>query len=212
MSKIRKPWKIVAIDPGTVNCGLAVIEWLSPSAWHVVHCSMVKNTVKDLKSATDVRGALIAWSREIGVHVKDADFVVVERFEARGTTRMTTGEAVSMMIGLLYPLNKRIRLTKAMIWKPAVKRRFDLKLAYRTCSLPPHVLDSAMIGLWAAYLEDGAKPFADWTVRDVGRLVGQLKACYTPGLKAGHRPRKIKRLREFVADLKRSFKDSGKGK
>lgn len=210
MTQPNKPWKIVAIDPGTSNCGLSVIAWKSPKSWKIEHCSMVRNTVKDLKAGTDVRKNLIAWSTELKPHIADADFVVCERFEARSVTRKTTGEAVGLMIGVLYPMHKSVTLVPARIWKGAVTRNFDLKMAYRTCSLPPHVLDSALIGLWHAHILDGLKPFSTWNVRDLGKLVGLLRSRYVLNTdRKEHKERKIKRLKEFVGDLKSSFKNRG---
>lgn len=105
--------------------------------------------------------------------------VCAERFQNRGfRAGGVQMEAVNLMLGALATLpqfdTRMLKLVSPMVWKAAIKRKYDLKEQYKLCDYPVHELDAALIGIYGAHILLNKKPFVDIEL-DMEDLHAQIK-------------------------------------
>lgn len=192
--------QILGLDPGSVNFGLTVLNYDGKKKFKVVHCLMVDKTLRDMK--TGVRKQLHAYYTTIRKYSDGVDHVVCERFQNRGIRGGgSTSETINAMIGVLHTTHKDVMMITASLWKNASRRVHDLDLFYKTCAVPPHVVDSAMIALYRAQIENEEKPFSGWSSQDFKKLRSQIEKSY--GRK--NKLRGIRDFKRFDSTWKKSF-------
>ena len=158
-NKVSDGINILSMDPGTSNFGVFGGVLYGAKSLHRVKASvstMLRNPIKDLRDSEVAQEKFRKEIKDLCL-MTSPDFIVMERFQARGL-RGTTGELVSFMIGLIAGmlpsvrelLGKHITLVTpiASQWKNAVNRVITLDDLYS--QLKPkqyHRLDAALLGM-----------------------------------------------------------------
>lgn len=150
--------RILALDPGTVNFGWAVLE-VNRRRVRIVKCGKLQRAELIKELTADMRPPSTAYARHIRRLLKKskADILVSERYSTR--IRGTTGEAVNIMtgIGVSEFLKRRpegtVSLLMSMTWKPAMTKWLgaELKTLYKLCKIEAHPVDACLIGVYWAH-------------------------------------------------------------
>lgn len=156
----------LALDPGTVNFGLAVVtgdyrKKKESFTYSLLASSMVEHTLYEIKDSP--KQQINLFLKQIRKACRDyhVDAIIAERYQNRGI-RGKTIEAVNMMLGSLLICNKLpVTLVTAAVWKNAANRQFSLNTWYAEVTKPltPHRLDAALIGLYGLQQEFALTPF-----------------------------------------------------
>jgi hypothetical protein len=164
---------VLALDPGSKNMGIAVVEVnLVTGKVDVLANAVMEHPVNSLLPE-DLKSQVQAFLTELGtwVGIYRPDAIVAERFQSRGL-KGTLTECVNIMLGLILGTYPQIqtRLLTASTWKNRFQKRHAIKLdgLYKTIRTAPHQLDACLIGLWA--LEQGSGAFdytLDWLLPTV---------------------------------------------
>lgn len=186
----------LGLDPGATNFGWCLLKDELP-----FQCGMVEFPVRNVP---DAHAELLVFLDEMKPLVKQSEQICAERFQSRGVGGRSAimgplVERVNLMLGAL--LTKReILLVPAMQWKAAVKKRLPLELLYKAVSVPPHVVDAALIGLYC-YRKPlyGKSPMESLTLGQVGAFVRALESTY-PG-----KLRNVKDKAGRIRDFKKGF-------
>lgn len=179
---------ILCEDPGTKNFARTFLSSeirKDRLRFSVINTILIKGAVNDLKGEINIK--ISDYAKELTKHVKangSPDFYAAERFMTRGIKGATI-EMVSMMLGInVIVLNKiPTRFWPAVSWKSQVKRYFDLDELYailKQYDVPPHILDSALIGVYTAFSTSGIKPFSTFSWKQMAKLLEELICCYVP--------------------------------
>jgi hypothetical protein len=159
----------------------------------VIKTLLIQKPINELKG--NLYPALRRYRRELLKHVDKygrPDLYAAERFMTRGIKGATI-EMVSMMLAIdANCLRVETRLWPAVSWKSQVKRYYDLDGLYfilKQYKVPPHILDSALIGVYTAFSIQGIKPFSTFTTKQMIHLIEALICEFIP--KAKIRRRKL---------------------
>jgi hypothetical protein len=158
--------RILAVDPGTHNFALAVLDVRKKNdtvAFRILEAKMVSNTITELKDGIDEQmRAFVREFRSSSLKYKPTDFIC-ERFQSRGMKGLTI-ECVNMMIGVMVTRTTvPTRLVTASTWKNAFNRHASLQELYDETDAVPHVVDAVCMGLYHAHGLYGLKPFVGLT-------------------------------------------------
>ncbi|CAM2172463.1 conserved hypothetical protein [Burkholderia cepacia] len=106
--------RVLAIDPGTKNAGLAVVQLdaqielgsddgppftLDSCNWSIVHAGMLQNPINDMKRLSSQSAAFYRELSELMIRHRPAGFAA-ERFQTRGNGGATI-ECISAMLGVM---------------------------------------------------------------------------------------------------------------
>lgn len=163
--------KIISIgcDPGTNNYGYSILSYdgskIKITTCGILHAVINNLTNKEQKPPKSKRrktkhvAGRPPFMSLLDIFYKDwkrvfkevtPAIITAERFQSRGFGGPTI-EHVGMMNGVLatlaYQKNVPINLIMAASWKHHVNKYSDLEEIYRLLSIPPHLVDSAYIGL-----------------------------------------------------------------
>lgn len=145
---------IMGIDPGSTNAGIAVIRIKIKKdrvRVYVKRCGKLKNLLKDLKLPH--KKELQRHVNEIREVVKEfqVDFILAERYMARGGKGATI-EYVNQMLGAVeYGIKQEVTQIPAATWKNRVNKVFDLNQFYKDCyRVEPHEIDAIFQAFWLA--------------------------------------------------------------
>lgn len=151
-----KTKRVLAMDPGSSNMGIAVVAVNDIGNVKVMANSIVTNPVYDLTIFGPQRDKFLA-EIDRWVSLYKPNGFIIERFQTRGLLGPLV-EYVSTMIGLIagrYP-EIPIKLVTAATWKNEFHRRFEtctLDDLYKESRTTPHQLDACYMGVFA--LEKG---------------------------------------------------------
>jgi Holliday junction resolvasome RuvABC endonuclease subunit len=152
---------ILSVDPGGKNFGYCIQKIIStsPLKYEILESGMLSNTLINLKDNWTVE--ICAFEKEILNLIKKykpTHFCAERYILRRVVTGGTTTEAISMMLGIIGLLLKKIncKLVTAAIWKNAFARasyKEFLKEIYREekHNITPHQIDASLIGLYLAF-------------------------------------------------------------
>lgn len=149
---------LVAIDPGSKNYSLSILE-----NGFCVGTSLLKESIQELKEAK-MYEAIKSYEQALEEILVKANVktVIIERWIVRGFASNST-ELVGIMIGILIKtcsiLNINLVLVSAAQWKVPLKKQLDLKALYKQYwakpyRIVPHTIDSLLIG---RYMFNGRK-------------------------------------------------------
>lgn len=149
---------IMSADPGKENFSIAV-QKLEDELPSILYVELLDCTITELRE--NANPPFIEQMRKFSSYISDIldsykpVEVTMERFQMRFRTPGATAEVVNVMIGIacLLCLQRGIpvKLVIAGEWKNHFNRYSDIPLndLYKSVKrLPPHVIDSAMIGLY----------------------------------------------------------------
>lgn len=154
--------RVLALDPGSRNCGISVVACNDHGKVRVVANSLVTKPISDLVSFGVQRNEFLA-EIDKWIAVYQPHGIVVERFQTRGQSSGPLIEYVGVMVGLLGGYRMPIKAITASTWKNAWNRRFDpltLDQMYKECNITPHQLDASFIGIFG--LEKGIGQLLDF--------------------------------------------------
>lgn len=148
----------MSADPGKENFSIAVQE-LENDEPKVVYIELLSSPITELReNATPPFLEQLKTFSDYFVFLLEKykpESVTMERFQMRFRTMGATSEVVNIMIGICSQLclerNIPIKLVIAGEWKNHFNRHSDIPLndLYKSVKkLPPHVIDSALIGLY----------------------------------------------------------------
>ena len=149
---------IMSADPGKENFSIAV-QKLEDEFPSIIYVELLDCTITELRENAkppfiDQMNAFSTYISKILDEYKPVE-VTMERFQMRFRTPGATAEVVNVMIGIACLLclqrNIPVKLVIAGEWKNHFNRYSDIPLndLYKSVKrLPPHVIDSAMIGLY----------------------------------------------------------------
>lgn len=153
--------RVLALDPGSRNCGISVVACNEHGKVKIVANSLVTKPISDLVAYGQQRNDFLA-EIDKWVEVYQPNGIVVERFQTRGQSGPLI-EYVGVMVGLLGGYRMPIKAITASTWKNAWNRRFDpltLDAMYAECAITPHQLDACFIGIFG--LEKGTGSLLDY--------------------------------------------------
>ncbi len=176
--KSNKPFRILAVDPGTKNFGFSIIE-VSGKEPRLVACGLLDETllIYSLSEQTLTEAVCLFQSGFTKLLVKSrADCVSAERYLIQ--RRGTTGESVNMMLALMAAAGKPMQIFMAATWKARLKKHLGCTLeeVYAITTLngkkvPDHAIDATMQGLFFAERELGVP--IKWSAKQVADKVSQ---------------------------------------
>jgi Holliday junction resolvasome RuvABC endonuclease subunit len=152
--------KIVMLsgDPGTKNFGLSVTEYTDKGR-KVLWAGMNKYMVTSLLES-DLKQQQAKFAKNILRLIKKyhPTHMAFERFQVRGMRQQSIVECVSVMLGVLCEIARRkdidITLLTAATWKNHFQKIYkplpDLYEDGQTYKVPPHIIDSNLIGWYVA--------------------------------------------------------------
>lgn len=172
---------ILASDPGTKNFSTAALKvqvHKGTLKYDILRVTMLGRMVQELKG-DDFWKELQKFKSEYYGLVRQyaPEYIVAERYQNRGAQRGSTGETVSLMLGVmsLAPRCKNVKLITAAQWKNEFNKHYDLKEFYEIAPLVPHAVDSISIGLYRACQVLGLKPFEFLTPKNVRMLLHKME-------------------------------------
>ncbi len=169
-----KKHTVLSIDPGSVNFAYCVT-----TNGVVVFSAMLKNPIN---TYTDQNNT-IRFIEEFNTILKQhkPNVVVIERFLIR---RFLTklAEFVGIMVGIINKTcvdNKiEYHAITASTWKLSIKKVVDLKQLYKDgkkqYKLPPHQIDSCMIGRYLLSGRNYRPEDKQWILENLPRLVSKV--------------------------------------
>jgi Holliday junction resolvasome RuvABC endonuclease subunit len=146
-------YRVLSLDPGSVNSGWAVIEFSGKKKFKIIKCGMLKCLMKDLK-LDDLRDTGKPYRKELSRIVRKGkvNFITAERYTAR--IRGVTIESVNHMSGLTNAVaqdyNIPLQVFMAVTWKSRFKKFLELEEFYKRVHVPDHICDAAFIGFFFA--------------------------------------------------------------
>lgn len=173
---------IISADPGKENFSVA-IQSIENGIPRIVHVEMLPFRITDLKQGTDSTfltqtDKFIEYINNILVKYKPEQ-CTMERYQVRFRTGGAVAEVVSIMIGVVTTLCRAhkipVKLVVASEWKNHFNRKspIDLNTVYKAIKkLPPHVIDSAFIGLYYCLNNDSF-----YTEKNILEYCQSLKDC-----------------------------------
>jgi len=177
--------RVLALDPGSRNCGISVVACNEHGRVKIVSNSLVTKPISDLvaygSQRSDFLEEIDRW-----IEVYQPNGIVVERFQTRGQSGPLI-EYVGVMVGLLGGYRMPIKAITASTWKNAFHRRFDplaLDDMYAECNITPHQLDACLIGIYG--LEKGTGALLDY---DPYKIMAQAENVSRLPLKQKRTPR-----------------------
>lgn len=145
--------RILGLDPGTENFGLALVHFKGATA-DVKKVCMVKAKIKELKDWKLLQLEAGAHRHEIQRHVRSAKphHIVVERYIPR--QRGLTNESVNYMIGHIVfracKTDMQVMLVMAASWKNKMNSIFDITALYKLAGVKDHMCDAVLMALYCA--------------------------------------------------------------
>lgn len=170
-------FRILSLDPGTVNFGWAVTEVYRQRA-RVVRCGMLSGMVKGLVLPVGDDADKYTARIERLLNKGQPSVLLAERYSTR--IRGTTGEAVNFMNGIAVRCFRdrhsqgEATLLMAMTWKAHVRKWLgdEIKPFYKLCGIPPHPVDACLIAQYWCYKSWGMK------IISPDRLAKQIRGAY----------------------------------
>lgn len=180
----------LGVDPGSANYAYTYLE-VSPVK--IISCGMIQTTINNLidkpvkppKSQIRKTKSFVyrkPFMDQLGLYCKDWKksfnkfkpyHITCERYQSRRMGGAVI-EYTNMMSGVLACLTRdhghTIDFITAATWKNQINKLSCLDDIYKEVSLPPHVVDSAFIGLFGALKKTGTP----WTNKYVDLLYNQL--------------------------------------
>lgn len=167
--------RVGSLDPGSKNVGYAVTDhWIGDDLefrCDVVQCGMVPGMPTSVPADAESMFEQLesAMSDTFLAAAADADMWAFERFMVRGPRVGAVAEIANLIIGYVCSFacgTGAMHMLPAVTWKNAFARmakRNDLDALedlYKVCCTPPHELDAALIGCYAASSYLLAEPFS----------------------------------------------------
>ena len=174
---------IISADPGKENFSVA-IQSLSNNIPSIEYVVLLQDRITELKSNAkppfiEQLDAFIEFFEKLLDKYNPAE-CTMERFQVRYRTGGAVAEVVNVMIGVCCVLCRErfipIKLVIAGEWKNHFNRVAEISLdeTYKCVKkLPPHIIDSAFIGLY--YSMDNN---SFYTKENIIEYCKQLKECY----------------------------------
>lgn len=144
----------LGLDPGKKNAGIAIVRVRiknKKAQFRIEECGKLKHLVSDLKvSPKKQLKKHVAEIRGLAKKYK-VDYVLAERYMARGRNGATI-EYVNQMLGAMeYGLNYDITQIPSSTWKNRVNKFFVLNDFYKSCyRVEPHEIDAIFQAMWLA--------------------------------------------------------------
>ena len=143
-----KSLQILSFDPGPKNFAYAIIS-------DKITTGMVLNPINILKDTDIFYSQIKAFSKEIKTIMSKIDYIIIERFTARGRFGGFMSECVNIMIGIIitrFIAGKVILITAAQ-HKNFFKHTYSIKTAnfqnkVITKKIAVHEKDAIMIGFY----------------------------------------------------------------
>lgn len=208
---------ILAIDPGSVNFGCAVVD---PARMKILAHGLNPFTITGLKPG--VSQQLEEYTKFLRA-LKDRNcvYAVAERFQSRGLQGMSV-ELVNVMLGvLLTEFPGKCRLLIASQWKNSYGRGgLDLKNFYLTMRpVTPHQIDACLMGVWLACKLQGTPLPEEQTLRNMIRKADQpsvaqqkeFRKAQRAAYAAGKKQKKTKRRARSKTTAKSKRSTAKKG-
>jgi len=173
--KARVPayYRILSLDPGTSNHGFAVLDVIYENkeySCEVLHSGLIKSTVSDLTDKVSDQVNAYLDELQALVDMYEIDSFCFERYMTRGI-KGTTIECVNIMLGSAIAAFKgKLQILPAAQWKNAFNKVHDLDKIYAHYSsdgIPPHVVDSALIGIYCSMQWCGQQPFCNFDIANL---------------------------------------------
>jgi hypothetical protein len=146
VNKLRS-LKIIAFDPGPKNFAYAIIK-------DDIVTGMLRNPVNILKDSNIFNEQIKKFSLEMKKLIYGVDYIIIERFIARGRFGGFMGECINIMIGIIAYFSKgKVILITAATHKNFFKHMYSIKkkdfqnLIIKK-KLQPHEKDAIMMGLY----------------------------------------------------------------
>lgn len=185
--KRRKTFlRILSDDPGSKNYGRSVVLVSKGKKdrlrFKVKDVYLAEGMIQKLMgnvedTIMDYMGTICQFEAEFGPF----DLYCAERFMSRGRFGGNLGELVSSMLTVnVIALECKVKtLIAAVTWKGPFKKLWDLDQLYKMIRpAEPHVLDATLIGIYAAHIHLGLKPFEKLTERDLEKIMIKIQAKY----------------------------------
>lgn len=153
-SKIQHHKRILSLDPGSRNMGIACVGVNDCNIEVIANAIMTSPITSLVDGYKSRRGIFIAEVKR-WLHLYKPDAIIMERFQTRGNMGPLI-ELVSTMNAVVTMIDQDLpcKFITAATWKNSWHRRFDSELddMYKECLTTPHQLDAILIGCYGLEL------------------------------------------------------------
>lgn len=190
MSRKTKKWKqpasslntdkklrILALDPGTKNFGIAVVEYCpDKQRLKLIGTNLLANTITQPQAYLQEQNKYFRQElKELERKYGPFDLWIAERFQSRGRGGGNAIECINLMVGSVLSLwpNKEQTFITASTWKNCANRSFSLDDVYDKLgkTRTPHEWDALCLGVYRLSQIFGLNGFS---FLDVDRLFNKF--------------------------------------